>query len=235
MPSPVVTLCLSVASTASELVVVRGDAVLDRVHTPTSRLEQAVDTVLQTRKLAIVNGYRVDTVGVIGHGSDDVIAALRYAGLGDVTALNPAVAGEIFTHRQVDGTTKSVSSAARTHCRRRWMFTVAMVIACAALLFAIVDRWEAGHRQSEPGEPAVAPRPDNVTTPRPPANPTTVAPPPSSPAHPIPEPPAPTSTPTRQAPVERQPAPQLPSPPPLVELPEPAPAGNCLFLCGVTL
>lgn len=233
---PVVTLCLSVTPNATELVVVRGEAVLDRVHTPmdVSRLRQVVDTVLQTRKLAIVNGYRVDAIAVIGDGSDGVIAALTDAGLSGVTALDPAVACEIFTEPQ--DIENAVINDARARARRRWMFAAAMVIACGALLFAVVDRWEAAHRHSDPGEPAVTPRRADTTAPRPPANPVIVIPPPSIPVQEVPEPPPPTRTPTRQAPVQReQPAQQAPPAPPLVEQPESAPAGNCLFLCGVTL
>jgi len=243
---PVVTLCLSVVPGATELVVVRGDAargtVLDRVHTPGlgraahgSQLQQAVDTVLQTRKLAIVNGYRVHAVGVIGDGSDDVIAALEDAGLSDVTTLDPAVAREIFTQPDTADIADTVIGSAGTRARRRWMFTAAMVIASAALLFAMIDRWEASHRHFDPGEPAVAPRPNDTPPPTPPPSPVTVSSPPGSPAQSTPEPPTPTNMPTRQEPVQRPPVPQPPPSPPPVELPERAPEGNCLFLCGVTL
>jgi hypothetical protein len=256
---PVVTIGLSVLAGATELVVIRGDAargtVIDRAITEThegsaakgTRLQQTIENVLQTRALAIAHGYHVHAVGVTCDGAnamitDRLIVALKDAGLDNVSALDSVVARELFTQPE---SAAPDEVAIRARGRRRWFFVAAMVIALAASTFAIVDRWEASHSRP-PQQPAVTPPARTTTVPQspvveapPPVAPTQEAPPPAPTQEPS-EPPTPTdSPPPRRAPVQQQPAerpsPATPPPPAEAPGPEPAPADNCMFLCGVTL
>jgi hypothetical protein len=254
---PVVTLGLSVMSDTTELVMIRGHAargpVLDRVVTAMrgnaaasgSHVQQTVDNVLQTQALAIAHGYHVHAVGVICDGAktsrtNGLITALEDAGLNNVTTLNPAVAREIFTQREIADVENAVAGHTRSHIRRRRTFVAAMIIAVAALAFAIVDRLAADPRPG-PDAPVVTPA-LNTATPNPPAVETAPQPtsaPPGIPAQNVPpaDPPAPVYPPPREAPAQRSPA-QRPPPPPIppsVEPPEPVPSDNCMLLCGVTI
>jgi hypothetical protein len=251
---PVVTLGLSVLPNRTELVVLRGrdgqGDVLDRVVTAThdsasavrSRLRQTVEAVLQTQALAVAHGYHVHAVGVMSDGANApltrwLIVALEGAGLENVTALDPAVAGEIFTRSATveDGAT---TDRPRSRLRRRLIFIASVAIALLALAFAIVDRLAVQH-PSRPTQPAPTPTVSSTTVETPP--PAVPAPaPPSTPALEAPsaDPPAPAYTPPApRAPVQQQPAqpPRSPSPPPPTEPAEPAAPDNCMFLCGVTI
>jgi hypothetical protein len=261
---PVVTLGLSVLPSTTELVLVRGSdaqgAVLDRVVTTSgdsasanaSRLQQTVDAVLQTQALAIAHGYDVHAVGVLDDGThsaltERVIDALTRAGVGNVTTLDLAVARELFTQLDTAAVDSALASRARTRARRRLIFAVAMLIACAALAFAILDRMSADRAPVLP-TPAVTPPPASpapqstpaLEIPPPPPAPAQQAPPPAPAQEPPPaDVPAPVYAPPRRATVEQQPTrrplPAPPAPPAEPPAPEPAPADNCLFLCGVPL
>jgi outer membrane biosynthesis protein TonB len=246
---PVVTLGLSVLPNRTELVVLRGrdgrGEVLDRVVTAThdsasalgSRLRQTVDAVLQTEALAVAHGYHVHAVGVVADDANAplthrLIIALENAGLENVTALDPAVARDIFTRSATAGD-EDATTTDRSRLRRRLIFIASLAIALAALAFAIGDRLAVHHR-SRPLHPAPTPTVSNTAVKTPPPSVPAPAPLPSPPA----EPPAPADPPPpRRAPVQQQPAqpPPPPSPSPPAEPPEPAAPDNCMFLCGVTI
>jgi hypothetical protein len=260
---PVVTLGLSVLPSTTELVLVRGSdaqgAVLDRVVTASSgsgpanesRLQQIVDAVLQTEALAIAHGYDVHAVGVLDDGThsaltERVIDALTGAGVGNVTTLDLALAHDLFTQLDTAAVDSALASRSRTRARRRLIFAVAMLIACAALAFAILDRMAADRVPVPPGPavtpPPASPAPQNAPTvePPPPPAPAQQAPPPAPTQEPPPaEAPASVYAPPRRATVDQQPTrrplpapPASPAEPPAPDL---APADNCLLLCGVTL
>lgn len=246
---PVVTLGLSVLPNRTELVVLRGrdgrGGVLDRVVTATndgasairSRLRQTVEAVLQTQALAVAHGYHVHAVGVMSDGANApltrwLIVALESAGLENVTALDPAVAGEIFTRSA--SVENHTTDHPRSRLRQRLIFLASVAIALAALAFAIGDRLAVHHRP-RPTQPAPTPTISNTAVETPP--PSVPAPPPPLPSPPA-EPPAPAYTPPpRRTPVQQQPPqpPPPPSPSPPPEPPEPAAPDDCMFLCGVTI
>jgi hypothetical protein len=258
---PVVTLGLSVLPSATELVVVRGaaaqGAVLDRVVTPSndresangSRLQQTVDAVLQTQALAIAHGYDVRAIGVLDDAAntaltDRVIAALTRAGLGNVITLDPAVAHGLFTQLDTAAIESVLASRSRARSRRRWVFLAALLIACAALAFAIVDRMSVD-RGPAPPQPVWTPPPASTPIPNPPAVEIPPPPPQAPPTVPTQEAPpadAPADPTPRRAPVNQRPTQQpvqrpAPPPPALPPVPptEPAAPDDCMLLCGVTL